>query len=101
MDKFSFLGAVHTNMIEDLYKSYLKDESSVDSNWKNFFQGFDFAQSNYQKDSDDNKIVPNEFKVINLIDAYRKRGHLFTLTNPVRDRRKYKPNLDIENFGLR
>ena len=41
MDKFSFLGAVHTNMIEDLYKSYLKDESSVDSNWKNFFQGFD------------------------------------------------------------
>ena len=100
MDKFSFLGAVHTNMIEDLYKSYLKDESSVDSNWKNFFQGFDFAQSNYQKDSDDNKIVPNEFKVINLIDAYRKRGHLFTLTNPVRERRKYKPNLDIENFGL-
>ena len=100
MDKFSFLGAVHTNMIEDLYKSYLKDESSVDSNWKNFFQGFDFAQANYQKDIDSNKVVPKEFKVIDLIDAYRKRGHLFTLTNPVRDRRKYKPNLDIENFGL-
>ena len=100
MDKFSFLGAVHTNMIEDLYKSYLKDESSVDSNWKNFFQGFDFAQANYQKDIDSNKVVPKEFKVIDLIDAYRKRGHLFTLTNPVRDRRKYKPNLDIENYGL-
>ena len=57
MDKFSFLGAVHTNMIEDLYKSYLKDESSVDSNWKNFFQGFDFAQANYQKDIDSNKVV--------------------------------------------
>ena len=100
MDKFSFLGAVHTNMIEDLYKSYLKDESSVDSNWKNFFQGFDFAQANYQKDIDSNKVIPKEFKVIDLIDAYRKRGHLFTLTNPVRDRRKYKPNLDIENYGL-
>ena len=29
-----------------------------------------------------------------------ERGHLFTLTNPVRERRKYKPNLDISNFGL-
>jgi 2-oxoglutarate dehydrogenase E1 component len=25
---------------------------------------------------------------------------LFTKTNPVRDRRKYQPNLQIENFGL-
>ena len=35
-----------------------------------------------------------------LIDAYHKRGHLFTKTNPVRDRRTYTPNLDLENFGL-
>jgi 2-oxoglutarate dehydrogenase E1 component len=38
--------------------------------------------------------------VINLIDGYRTRGHLFTKTNPVRERRKYLPSLDIENFGL-
>ena len=41
-----------------------------------------------------------EFKVINLINGYRNRGHLFTKTNPVRDRRKYSPTLDISNFGL-
>jgi len=41
-----------------------------------------------------------EFKVINLIDAYRKSGHLFTKTNPVRDRRKYTPTLHFTNFGL-
>ena len=41
-----------------------------------------------------------EFKVINLIDAYRKSGHLFTKTNPVRERRKYTPTLDYKNFGL-
>jgi 2-oxoglutarate dehydrogenase E1 component len=35
-----------------------------------------------------------------LIDGYRSRGHLFTKTNPVRERRKYSPTLDIENFGL-
>jgi 2-oxoglutarate dehydrogenase E1 component len=41
-----------------------------------------------------------EFKVINLINGYRKRGHLFTTTNPVRTRRKYFPTLDLENYGL-
>ena len=41
-----------------------------------------------------------EFNVINLINEYRKRGHLFTKTNPVRERRKYSPSLEIENFGL-
>ena len=41
-----------------------------------------------------------EFKVINLINGYRKRGHLFTETNPVRIRRKYFPTLDLENYGL-
>ncbi len=41
-----------------------------------------------------------EFRVLNLINGYRTRGHLFTHTNPVRDRRKYTPTLAVENFGL-
>ncbi len=41
-----------------------------------------------------------EFRVISYIDAFRKRGHLFTRTNPVRTRRKYFPTLDLENYGL-
>jgi 2-oxoglutarate dehydrogenase E1 component len=44
--------------------------------------------------------VRKEFLVVDLINGYRTRGHLFTKTNPVRDRRKYTPTLDIENFGL-
>ena len=44
--------------------------------------------------------VQKEFQVVKLIDDYRTRGHLFTKTNPVRDRRKYTPSLDLENFGL-
>ena len=35
-----------------------------------------------------------------MINAYRTRGHLFTKTNPVRERRKYSPTLDLKNFGL-
>ena len=44
--------------------------------------------------------VQKEFKVINLINGYRSRGHLFTKTNPVRARRTYTPTLSLENFGL-
>ena len=44
--------------------------------------------------------VQKEFQVVKLIDGYRNRGHLFTKTNPVRDRRKYAPSLAIDNFGL-
>ncbi len=43
---------------------------------------------------------PKEFRVINLIHAYRTRGHLFTKTNPVRARRDYSPDLRIAHFGL-
>ena len=99
MDKFSFLGASHINMIEEMYQQYLANDSKLEKEWKHFFQGFDFAHESYDLDVKSNDI-PKEFKVITLIDAYRKRGHLFTLTNPVRERRKHKPNLDISNFGL-
>ena len=44
--------------------------------------------------------ISKEFQVISLIEDFRKRGHLFTKTNPVRERREYLPKLDIENFNL-
>lgn len=99
MDKFSFLGALHTGWVEDMYNKYLQDPQSIEEEWSNFFQGFDFAKEVYTEE-DVPQIFQKEFKVINLIDAYRKSGHLFTKTNPVRERRKYTPTLDYKNFGL-
>ena len=99
MDKFSFLGALHTGMIEQMYDQYLQDPQSITEEWSNFFQGFDFAKEVYSEE-DIPQVFQKEFKVINLIDSYRKSGHLFTKTNPVRERRKYTPTLDIKNFGL-
>jgi 2-oxoglutarate dehydrogenase E1 component len=100
MDKYSYLGNADTSSIEDLFQSYLKDNNSVDYSWQKFFEGFEFARKNYETSSDIPENVTKEFSVINLINNYRSRGHLFTLTNPVRERRKYSPTLDIENFGL-
>ncbi|MGE5382888.1 MAG: 2-oxoglutarate dehydrogenase E1 subunit family protein, partial [Omnitrophica WOR_2 bacterium] len=99
MDKFSYFSNAETEYIDNLYKQYLSDPESVDMSWRSFFEGFEFSRTTYG-DKDKKLIVPNEFKVINLINEYRKRGHLFTRTNPVRTRRSYTPTLDIENFGL-
>ena len=99
MDKVSFVGNADFNAIDHLYKQYLQNPESVDIGWQKFFEGFEFARTNF----DEEEIPENfqkEFKVLDLINGYRSRGHLFTKTNPVRERRKYAPTLAIENFGL-
>ena len=99
MDKFSFLGALDVATVEDLYDKYIHNPQDVQEEWSKFFQGFDFAKQMYPDESIP-ELFQKEFKVINLIDAYRKSGHLFTKTNPVRERRKYTPTLHFKNFGL-
>ena len=107
MDKFSFLGNSEIEFIDELYQSYKNDPESVEESWRQFFRGFDFASTKFpvKQESTNDKIpasdsMNKEFNVMNLIQAYRQRGHLFTKTNPVRTRRKYFPTLDIENFNL-
>jgi 2-oxoglutarate dehydrogenase E1 component len=102
MDKYSFLNAAHTAHFAQLYDQYLINPDSVEPSWRAFFQGFDFGVENGAEYTDEKvpQSVLKEFRVVKLIDGYRGSGHLFTRTNPVRERRKYKPTLAIENFGL-
>ena len=102
MDKFSYLGNSDVNAIEELFIQYQKNPDLVDKTWQDFFKGFEFARTDYAS-SPGGAIPENvskEFKVINLINGYRMRGHLFTKTNPVRQRRKYHPDMSLEVFGL-
>jgi 2-oxoglutarate dehydrogenase E1 component len=105
MDQFSYLSNADPAVLDDLYNNFLQNPASVDETWGKFFEGVVFATKNYpSKPSFASGEIPEnvskEFKVINLINGYRSRGHLFTKTNPVRERRKYTPTLDIVNFGL-
>lgn len=108
MDKYSFLNAAHTAYFADLYDQYLQNPDSVEPSWRAFFQGYDFGSDSYGMDGElmqgvatqIPEHVQKEFQVVKLIDGYRTRGHLFTKTNPVRERRKYAPTLELENFGL-
>ncbi|WP_282122853.1 2-oxoglutarate dehydrogenase E1 component [Algibacter mikhailovii] len=108
MDKFSFLNTAHTAYFADLYDQYLQNPDTVEPSWRAFFQGYDFGSENYGMDGEIvegvsaqmPEHVQKEFNVVRLIDGYRMRGHLFTKTNPVRERRTYSPTLEISNFGL-
>ena len=105
MDKFSFLNAAHTGFIADLYDQYLVNPDAVEPSWRSFFQGYDLANEDYSFSEEETPVgipqeVRKEFLVADLINGYRTRGHLFTETNPVRDRRQYTPSLELDNFGL-
>jgi 2-oxoglutarate dehydrogenase E1 component len=106
MAKFSYISNADPKYIDGLYKQFLDDPVSVDEGWRKFFEGYEFARNSGLKSGEaslEGEADPNrrkEINVLNLINGYRSRGHFFTRTNPVRERRKYTPTLDIENFGL-
>jgi len=100
LDRFSFLNSIDIDYIDELHQRYLVDKRLVEPSWRSFFDGYEFSKFSYQEVDQIPTNVLKEFRVINLINAYRSRGHLFTKTNPVRERRKYHPTLEIKNFGL-
>jgi 2-oxoglutarate dehydrogenase E1 component len=101
MDRLNYINSGNAAYINSLFEAYQQDPASIDFGWQKFFEGFEFG-----KDSPAvaNAETPDHFlkeiKVLNLIDGYRTRGHLFTKTNPVRERRKYFPGKELETFGL-
>lgn len=105
MDIHSHLSNIEPAALEALYRQFLDDSTSVDDSWRHFFLGFDLARKEFGDEealsTGGQNLAQKEFQVIDLIQAYRTRGHLFTETNPVRQRRNYSPDLSIEHFGLK
>ncbi|HWZ17096.1 MAG TPA: 2-oxoglutarate dehydrogenase E1 component [Mucilaginibacter sp.] len=103
MDRLNYINSGNAAYIDSLYEAYKQDPESVDFGWQKFFEGFDFGRDKPAPGAV-NAETPDHFlkeiKVLNLIDGYRARGHLFTKTNPVRERRKYYPGKELETFGL-
>src|ERR1700749_4760385 len=102
MDRLNYVDSGNAAYIDSLYEAYKEDPSSVDFGWQKFFEGFDFGRvADAAKEITE---TPNHFlkeiKVLNMIDGYRSRSHLFAKTNPVRERRQYFPGKELETFGL-
>lgn len=104
---YSYVSSSDNAYIDGLYTDYRKNPDSVDSSWKQFFKGVEFALSQPQALGDGagttsgtSANLGKEFKVYRLIDAYRSRGHLISTTNPIRERKNRFPHLDLEDFAL-
>ena len=106
MDRLTYVNSGNAAYIDSLYEAYKQDPESVDYGWQKFFEGFDFGQGSAPKTAANTagggapEHVLKEINVLNMINGYRTRGHLFTHTNPVRERRKYFPGKELETFGL-
>ncbi len=102
----SYVSNGNAAYISSLYEDYQKDPESIEFGWRKFFEGFDFGKSATEaihEVAGTNEMpssLEKEIKVLNLIHEYRSRGHLFAKTNPVRERRKHFPGIDLEALGL-
>ena len=112
MKDFQYITNAHPSYIENLYNDFVKNPDAVDENMRKFFEGFDFAVGNNlvvnvkttaATTASSNGTVTNldkEFAVYQLIQAYRKKGHLIAKTNPLKERKDRNANLDLAHFNL-
>jgi len=125
MKDFSYITHAHPSFIESLYHDFLADPTQVDPDFRKFFEGFDFAVENGFVQSGSapsngaatssngavgatgkgslplgSEALAKEFGVYQLIQAYRKKGHLIAKTNPIRERKDRRANLALPFFGL-
>jgi len=101
MDQLSYLNTPDSAVIEELLEKYHRDPASVDESWRRFFEGFEFCQKNYKAEEGDAFLYPNEFKVLNLIIAYRQRGHLFTKNQSRKNKAQILPHSRHREFRSR
>ncbi|MEP6927936.1 MAG: 2-oxoglutarate dehydrogenase E1 component, partial [Ginsengibacter sp.] len=108
MNDLSYITSSHPAYIESLYKDFVKNPESVDADMRKFFEGFDFAISTGNGKSRAEVIAKpiqtdqlvKELSVYQLILAYRNKGHLIAKTNPIRERKDRKADLDLNYFNL-
>ncbi len=98
MDNLTHLNNANPAFIDAMYQQYLTDPASVDSDWQLFFKGYELSAQ--QNGSGGSGLADKEVNVIKLIHAYRTRGHLIADTNPIRQRRVHKSDLELNYFNL-
>ncbi|MEO5984676.1 MAG: 2-oxoglutarate dehydrogenase E1 component, partial [Ferruginibacter sp.] len=110
MKDFQYITNAHPSYVENIYNDFKKDPESIDPDLRKFFEGFDYAvgQENTPADTTVNGSISSssvsnlekEFGTFQLINAYRKKGHLIAKTNPIRERKNRHANLELHHFGL-
>ena len=81
--------------IENLYTQYKEKPGSVQSDWKFFFDGIEFAQG-----QNNLGFSEKEINVLNLINAYRNYGHFEADLDPLSNTATPSDQLHLNKFGL-
>jgi 2-oxoglutarate dehydrogenase E1 component len=116
MKDFQYITNSSPAFIENLYEDFVKDPTTVDPEFRKFFEGFDFALTQGVNGSNGNgataKPAEPAFKTKDGVDwkkelgayrmilGYRNKGHLIAWTNPIRPRKDRGANLDLAFFGF-
>lgn len=102
MNDFSYVSSSDNAFIDSLYADFKRNPDSVDNSWRQFFRGVEFALAKPAAETGAGVTtnLGKEFKVYQLIESYRERGHLVSTTNPIRERVNRFPRLDLEDHGL-
>ena len=108
MKDYSYVFNAHPSFIDDMYAKYANDPQSVEEGWRVFFEGFEFGGQNGNGSSNGNGqsamstasagataagrtdgalLANKEFAAYSIIGGFRRRGHLLSTTNPIRERK--------------
>ena len=118
--KDSHTSAGHSSYLEGLYESYLENPASVSLEWKDFFDQLpdnngsnkDISHKNIinayknhrrvlSNSSSENETNEKQVRVVQLIQAYRNRGHQAAKLDPLgMMERELVPDLTLEYHGL-
>ncbi|MCH9631435.1 MAG: 2-oxoglutarate dehydrogenase E1 component [Chlamydiia bacterium] len=107
---FEYANLANLKFIEELYSQYLSDPSSVDDSWKYFFEGMQMAGAMQrvlpkmpsQESAPSKSLSKSDYGSLDLIEAYRKYGHLAAKINPVLPNTEKEDieHLSIESHGF-
>ncbi len=92
MEDLSFANLAY---LDEQYRKYLADPASLESSWKHFFEGWEYARH-----LGGGSNAP-DVKIDRLIQAYRIYGHLKARFNCLTEEMPSVPELAYQNYGFK
>jgi 2-oxoglutarate dehydrogenase E1 component len=116
---------INAGYVEELHGQYLQSPQSIDEKWRSFFEGKTARAGETNGGNGPSAQVGGDLpqlavvhangqratlavqpaavlqgRVVELVNAYRVRGHLFANIDPLGQPPQAPPELDLVNFGL-
>lgn len=100
MKNFSHLTAENAVYLDELQNQYKTHPESVPQEWQYFFEGVEFSKKLNGAVKTDIEHPSSEYKVLQLIQAYREFGHLKAKVDPLGRVENQAPMLELDFHGF-